>query len=431
MQTDAVMRRFPLFLMGLVLGCGSASQEGEGAGGAFVGEDGRGGSGGPSGSGGGGGGGGSDAGPQPGQLTAGVWDDNQNFEFYLSYLDAKAKAGLPGAPSIPRKDRLRVRVADKAGAAHPGARVVVKRDGAIVQSGTAGADGRVDVYPTWAGVPAGAALQIEARYGDLAAFVDAKAGDDAATVTLSDVATAPMALDVAVVIDTTGSMSDEITYLRSELSGIAASVRARWPSASQRWAIVAYKDDGDTYVVQTKDFVADADAAQAEIAALSASGGGDYPEAPDQALQKTMALSWRPGNVARLAFWIADAPHHPGREGTLVEALKVAREKGVHVYPIAASGADALTELSMRTAAQLTLGRYLFVTDDSGIGGTHKEPEIPCYYVTRLSAAMGRMIGLEMTGTYVGPTKEEILRVGGDPKDGRCTLSSGQQVGIF
>jgi hypothetical protein len=85
----------------------------------------------------------------------------------------------------------------------------------------------------------------------------------------------------------------------------------------------------------------------------------------------------------------------------------------------------------MRTAAQLTLGRYLFVTDDSGIGGTHKEPEIPCYYVTRLSAAMGRMIGLEMTGTYVGPTKEEILRVGGDPKDGRCTLSSGQQVGIF
>ena len=50
----------------------------------------------------------------------------------------------------------------------------------------------------------------------------------------------------------------------------------------------------------------------------------------------------------------------------------------------------------MRSAAQLTGGRYLFLTDDSGVGGEHKEPNIPCYFVTRLDHAILRMVDIEM-----------------------------------
>ncbi len=63
--------------------------------------------------------------------------------------------------------------------------------------------------------------------------------------------------------------------------------------------------------------------------------------------------------------------------------MRAARSLDVHIYPVASSGVDELTELTMRSAAQLTGGRYLFLTDDSGVGGAHMEPSIPCYFVTK------------------------------------------------
>jgi hypothetical protein len=85
----------------------------------------------------------------------------------------------------------------------------------------------------------------------------------------------------------------------------------------------------------------------------------------------------------------------------------------------------------MRSAAQMTGGRYLFLTNDSGVGGDHKEPSIPCYFVTKLDAAIVRMVDIELSGAYREPTPDEILRTGGDPQDGACTLASGSQVLVF
>jgi hypothetical protein len=47
-------------------------------------------------------------------------------------------------------------------------------------------------------------------------------------------------------------------------------------------------------------------------------------------------------NIALLLvqFWIADAPHHVGREAAVVSALHDAVAKCVHIYPVAASGID-------------------------------------------------------------------------------------------
>lgn len=368
--------------------------------------------------------------PQAGLLTAGVWDDNANFDFYLAYVDKHAT--LEGAPSVARADRLRIDVQDGVGGALGGANVTVKAGDKVVFNGPTGSDGHVDFYPTWAAVPAKTTLTIEAALGSIKGAATALAGDKTVKLGLGGAtASLPTALDVALVIDTTGSMGDEISYLRTEVAAIAKGVTAKWPTASQRWSVVAYKDDGDAYVVKTSPFASDPSAIQAQIAALSADGGGDYPEAPDQALTAASALDWRSGNVARMVFWIADAPHHVGKQASIVSALQTFRAKGVHVYPIAASGADELTELTMRSSAQLTMGRYLFLTDDSGVGGTHKEPSVPCYFVSKLDNAMTRMIAAELTGAYVAPTASEVLRTGGDPKEGRCTLSDGQLVSIY
>jgi hypothetical protein len=132
-----------------------------------------------------------------------------------------------------------------------------------------------------------------------------------------------------------------------------------------------------------------------------------------------------------MAFWLADAPHHAGREATMMQDILMAQGLGVRIYPIAASGTTELLEYTMRSAAQVTGGRYIFLTSDSGIGGAHKEPTIPCYLVTSLDRAMYRMIKMELTGTDSPPAATEVIRTGGDPMNGRCTLSNGQQVSLL
>ena len=85
----------------------------------------------------------------------------------------------------------------------------------------------------------------------------------------------------------------------------------------------------------------------------------------------------------------------------------------------------------MRTAAQLTGGRYVFLTDDSGVGNAHAEPHIPCYHVTKFNGALVRMVESEMTGTHVQPKPEEIVRSVGNPQNGVCSTKSNGNVTIY
>ena len=226
-------------------------------------------------------------------------------------------------------------------------------------------------------------------------------------------------------------MGDEISYLTAELVHISAAIKERYPAVSQRWAFVAYNDYADHYVTRKSDFVDDINGFRASFGTLTAGGGGDYEEAPERGLADMNTLAWRDGAVARVAFWIGDAPHHNERAPEVLTALRAAKAKGIHVYPVSASGVDDRLEFSMRLGALITGGRYLFLTDDSGIGGAHKEPTIPCYRVTTLHKAMLRMLQMELTGAPVEPTATDVLRTGGNPQDGRCKLSNGQQVQVL
>ncbi len=367
--------------------------------------------------------------PQSGLLTAGSWDDNLNFDFYLKYLKKMDGAQTPGLPLIPRANRLEIRVTDSAGTGISNARVTVTgADGTMLDAPTR-SDGRVFFFPGSVGAQTSAALQIAVTVGSTTATATAQVGDASVSVVVAGATgAAPTALDLALVIDTTGSMQDEIDYLKAEVSSIASRIKTDFPNVAQRWALILYRDTGDEYVVRSFDFTDSLTTFQGQLSRQAADGGGDYPEAPDQALSKLTTLTFSQNAAARMAFWIADAPHHEGREMMMVSDILLAQRLGIHLYPIAASGADDLVEYTMRTAAEVTGGRYLFLTDDSGIGLSHDEPTIPCYFVTTLSRAMSRMATMELTGTNIDVAPADVIRTGGDPVAGKCTLADGQVV---
>ncbi|MEI9953133.1 MAG: vWA domain-containing protein [Pseudomonadota bacterium] len=246
------------------------------------------------------------------------------------------------------------------------------------------------------------------------------------------VPTAKQALDISLIIDTTGSMGDEIAYLQAEFLTLSKAIAVSHPDAQQRWSLVLYKDLADEYITEQFDFSSNTQDFVEHLAAASAGGGGDTPESPDRGLAVAQQLAWSSqSSAAKLAFWVADAPHHEDKAEAMANAIRGMRQLGVHIYPIASSGVDELTEVTMRTAAALTGGRYLFLTNDSGIGNDHKEPTIPCYFVTKLDVAIERMVDIELSGVYREPDASQVVRTGGDPKDGACQLDSGESVLVF
>ena len=233
-------------------------------------------------------------------------------------------------------------------------------------------------------------------------------------------------IDLVFVLDTTGSMGDEISYLKSEFQAIADTLSSRYPQVSIRYGLVVYRDEQDAYVTRAYDFVSDANTFRSYLQQQSANGGWDYPEAMERGLHDGVGLSWRPGNTARLLFLVADAPTHTQNHDAFLGEAQRARTGGIKIYPVAASGVAEAAEFQMRQAAWLTRGRYLFLTNDSGVGGPHAEPHIPCYQVQLLKHVLLHAIGSELEGRRLPASGSELIRTVGSPsQDGACTLQDG------
>ena len=200
--------------------------------------------------------------------------------------------------------------------------------------------------------------------------------------------------DIAFIVDATGSMSDEIRFLKSDLNYIID--RAKFESnIGLRTAALFYRDVGDSYLTRHDDFTDNVARTQEFVSRQSANGGGDYPEAVHTALEASLEkLSWDEAARARIAFLILDAPAHYEEDiiKSLQNSIRLFAKKGIKLIPVAASGVDKETEFMLRFFDLATGGTYVFLTDDSGIGNSHIKATVGNYQAESLAKLMIRLI---------------------------------------
>ena len=126
---------------------------------------------------------------------------------------------------------------------------------------------------------------------------------------------------------------------------------------------MAYRDVGQAYVTKPFDFTSDLGAVQRTLNGLRTGGGGDQPEAVQEALEDAVhRLAWSQDHAVRILFLIGDAPPHFERGRPYTVTMRDAVERGITIVPVACSGIDDTGEFVFRQLAAVTLGRFLFVT---------------------------------------------------------------------
>ncbi|WP_374446493.1 VWA domain-containing protein [Epilithonimonas sp.] len=259
-------------------------------------------------------------------------------------------------------------------------------------------------------------------------------------IKINENCTKKRALDLVFVVDATGSMGDEINYLKSELLDVLKKVESNLKNTNVRYGSVFYRDQGDEYITRKFDFSNDTEQLMDFIKKQNAKGGGDRPEAVVEALDSSIdELTWSQDNSTKIMFLLLDAPPHLSDENIerLHQKIKLASKKGITIIPIAASDTDKQTEYLMRVFALLTNGTYTFLTNDSGIGNNHIKPTASEYEVEKLNDLLLRLILQRSTvpDCKNGVTKEYInkkLEVESlDKKDFSTKIFPNPTKGVF
>src|SRR5262245_52179922 len=176
-------------------------------------------------------------------------------------------------------------------------------------------------------------------------------------------------VEVAFVLDTTGSMGPLIEGAKRKIWSIATAIIDCSPDADIRMGLVAYRDIGDIYVTKKFDLTTDIQGLYGDLLQLRAQGGGDWPESVNEALWvATTKLSWSYGhNTTRIMFLVGDAPPHMDypQDTKYPEVMRLARQKGITVNAVQAGNARD-TERVWREIAQMGHGEYIPIPQDGG-----------------------------------------------------------------
>ncbi len=205
----------------------------------------------------------------------------------------------------------------------------------------------------------------------------------------------PVHIDLAFVVDATGSMGDEMTFLKEDLKSVISKIKESNASIRMHTGTVFYRDKGDDYVTKHSAFTSDFDTTLKFIRQQKAGGGGDFPEAVDEALGVALSeLQWSSSAKARIAFLLLDAPPHynPQVVQRIHKIVAKMASKGIKIIPITASGIDKNTEFLMRFMSITTNGTYVFITNDSGVGNEHLQASVGQYEVEKLNDLLVRLV---------------------------------------
>jgi hypothetical protein len=337
--------------------------------------------------------------PQAGMLTAGEWADTDKWDDWLGLLNGREGDKNQKYWSFYRFDRLLIEVNAGNLPAVDAAVLVKNEQGETVWEARTDVNGKAYAFAgLFAKKSPHGDYSVEIRHGSqVKQFENVKLPrEHLLKVTLDKAVPLSGNVDLMFVVDTTGSMQDELDYLEAELGDVIDRVRGE---GGQQLGIgvstAFYRDANDEYTVRAFPFTDNVDKAVQLISDQSAKGGGDYPEAVDEALAKVLDHGdWSTDARARLLFLVLDAPphHEDGIVDRMHELTRKAAKLGVRIVPVASSGVDVETEYLMRFMAASTGGTYVFLTDHSGIGREHLEPAVGEYEVHALNELLADII---------------------------------------
>jgi Mg-chelatase subunit ChlD len=338
--------------------------------------------------------------PQSMLVTAGVVDDNASFADYLAFRQRTQVAHMPR--DIDERYLLQVR--DSGGRGVPDAEVRIQSTSGSALWARTDTAGRVWVSPNAFDSSRASTYQVSVRKSGRNGMTQAtgflqRGQKSAVDITLAAGAPQRAQLDLVFLVDATGSMDDEIFKLKATLRTIAQDV-ARLPAQPDLcFALVSYRDKGDAYLVRSHDFTNDPGAFQGVLNQLQAGGGGDYPEAMNEALVETVHhLSWRGTGTTRMVFLLADAPPHLDYSGPQYDdSMVAALGKGIKIFGVGASGLSKQGEYIQRQIAQYTGGKFVFLTyaeASNPASGTGRETvhDVQNYSVDSLDRLIVRLV---------------------------------------
>ncbi len=300
--------------------------------------------------------------PAAASVKAGEWDDNANYREFQKWIASEQGQPFHRASVA---DRQFIVVRDADGKAVPRCPVVVSDESGKSVTLTTTASGRTILFPHAEGFQ-GRALKASTNCQNSAvsAAVSLDQSDGVVDLKLSVKRVLPPTreVDLAFILDTTGSMSEEIAAVKATIQKVATALAAS--NVRLRIGLVEYKDRSDAFVTRVYPMTSDTAKFSRTVAGLSASGGGDTPESMNEGLHVGLTgLEWSGNAVARMAFLIADAPPHLdyANDSDYATDMREAAHKGIQVFTVAASGMDTLGQVVFRQIAQYTGATNLFV----------------------------------------------------------------------
>jgi len=176
-------------------------------------------------------------------------------------------------------------------------------------------------------------------------------------------------VEVAFVLDTTGSMGGLIEGAKRKIWSIASAIVDSNPDADIRMGLVAYRDIGDEYVTRKIELTRDIQDLYGNLLELKARGGGDWPESVNEALDVAVnKLQWTHGrDSTRIVFLVGDAPPHMdyAQDTKYPVTLAVAKQQDIIVNAVLAGNAQD-TERVWRDIAQNGNGEFIPIPQDGG-----------------------------------------------------------------
>ncbi len=199
-------------------------------------------------------------------------------------------------------------------------------------------------------------------------------------------------VEVAFVLDSTGSMGGLIEGAKQKIWSIANSIIAQKPTPEVRIGLVTYRDRGDEYVTKKYDITGDIDTVFKDLQSFSADGGGDDPESVNEALHVAVTgLSWTADrNVLKIIFLVGDYPPHMDYRDDVKypESCRLAVKKGLIINTVQCGDVPQTTPV-WQEIARLSEGSFVALAQSGNMTAiaTPFDEEI-----AKVSAALGATV---------------------------------------